>query len=145
MSLCFVFSRTKVLQTTGKEKETGRYLHKSLPLGKAKRACLCARLLAIFSTHRRTALFTICFSSMCFVFTAKLGGRTAKGARLCTFPHGSAGLCTFTFTPMPSFLHAFSRKWTSSFRIPRNPFKARRIHPELPILHLSAHVRRKTG
>ena len=79
------------------------------------------------------------------VFTAKLEVRTAKAARLCTFPHGSAGLRTFLRFSVPSSLHAFSRKWTSSFRIPRNPFKARRIHPELPILHLSAHVRRKTG
>ena len=79
------------------------------------------------------------------VFTAKLEVRTAKGARLCTFPHGSAGLRTFLRFSVPSSLHAFSRKWTSSFRIPRNPFKARRIHPELPILHLSAHVRHKPG
>ena len=102
MSLCFVFSRTKLLQTTGKEKEMGRYLHKSLPLGRGKLAWFCARLFAIFSAHRRTALFTMCFSSMCFVFTAKLGGRTAKAARLCTFPHGSAGLCTFLSFSVPS-------------------------------------------
>ena len=36
------------------------------------------------------------------VFTAKLGGRTAKAARLCTFPHGSAGLCTFLSFSVPS-------------------------------------------
>ena len=52
MSLCFVFSRTKVLQTTGKEKETGRYLHKSLPLGRLRASSVCARLIAIFLLFR---------------------------------------------------------------------------------------------
>ena len=59
---------------------------KSLPLGRAKRACLCARLLAIFSAHRRTALLTICFSSMYFGFYGKVRGRMAEVAHLCAFP-----------------------------------------------------------
>ena len=52
MSLCFVFSRTKVLQTTGKEKEIGRYLHKSLPLGRLRASSVCARLIAILLLFR---------------------------------------------------------------------------------------------
>ena len=35
----------------------------------------------------------------------------------------------------------FFRKCPSSFRILRNPFKTNRIHPELLIFYLSAHVR----
>lgn len=43
--------------------------------------------------------------------------------------------------PMALFLHTFFRKCPSSFRIPRNPFKTNRVHPELLIFYLSVHVR----
>ena len=101
---------------------------KSLPLGRAKRACLCARLLAIFSAHRRTALLTMCFSSMCFGFYGKVretyGGSCSfvhVSARLCTFPHISAHFCASPcypsskkpdsrrtrYSPCLSILHTF--------------------------------------
>ena len=53
--------RTKLLQTAGKEKETGRYLHKSLPLGRLRASSVCARLIAIFFLFRLLSVFTCLF------------------------------------------------------------------------------------
>ena len=145
---------------SGNFQTSGFPFDKSLPLGRAKRACLCARLLAIFSAHRRTALLTMCFSSMCFGFTAKLGRRTAEAAHLCTFPLVCAHFRTLVHisalpvlsilkrnriaveldTPMPFPPPYFSGKYLSSFRIHRNYLNTNWIHPELSTCRLSAHV-----